>query len=432
MAIVLGFAVYMTESSLLHVRKLTAANLELEKQIAGREQAEEALRQAQKMEAVGRLAGGVAHDFNNVLMVIRGQAALSLNAVGLSPALHQELSEIVKAADRASLLTRKLLAFGRKQVLQARVLDLNVLITQMAEMLPPVLGEDIVLKINLDPKLGHVKADSAQLEQVIMNLVFNARDAMPDGGELTIETANSDLNEAWVSTHPGVRSGPHVVLRVRDTGHGMDEATRAHLFEPFFTTKDKSRGSGLGLATVYGTVNQSGGCVTVSSKPGSGTTFEVYLPRVEEAVEAVAAEPPKPVYSLGHEERILVVEDDDAVRRMTREFLQLRGYTVLEARGATDAIQFVERHQETIDLVLTDVVMPGMKGRELVDRLGKLRPGLKVLYMSAYTEDDAVNIGILNPGTAFIEKPFGPDDLANKVRDVLTGNIHVSAAGRQT
>ena len=188
----------------------------------------------------------------------------------------------------------------------------------------------------------------------------------------------------------------------------------------------------MGLATVYGTVNQSGGSVTVSSKPGSGTTFEVYLPRVEEAVEAVAAEPPKPAHSLGHEERILVVEDDDAVRRMTREFLQLRGYTVLEARGATDAIQFVERHQETIDLVLTDVVMPGMKGRELVDRLGKLRPGLKVLYMSAYTEDDAVNIGILNPGTAFIEKPFGPDDLANKVRDVLTGNIHVSAAGGPT
>jgi CheY-like chemotaxis protein len=311
-------------------------------------------------------------------------------------------------------------------------LDLNVLITQMAEMLPPVLGEDIALKINLDPDLGHVKADSAQLEQVIMNLVFNARDAMPERGELTIETANCDLDESWLSTHPGVRGGPHVVLRVRDTGHGMDEATRAHLFEPFFTTKDKSRGSGLGLATVYGTVNQSGGCVTVSSRPGSGTTFEVYLPRVEEAVEAVVVAPPKPVRSLRHEERILVVEDDDAVRRMTREFLQLRGYTVLEARGATDALQFVERHKETIDLVLTDVVMPGMKGRELVDRLGKLRPGLKVLYMSAYTEDDAVNIGILNRGTAFIEKPFGPDDLANKVRDVLTGNIPVSASGGQT
>ncbi len=432
MAVVLGFAVYMTESSLLHVRKLQTSNRELQKEIAGREKAEEALRQAQKMEAVGRLAGGVAHDFNNVLMVIRGQAALSLNAVGLSPTLRQELTEIVKAADRASSLTRKLLAFGRKQVLQARVLDLNTLITQLAEMLPPVLREDISLKIDLHPDLGHVRADSAQLEQVIMNLVFNARDAMPNGGELTIETSNCDLDEAWVSTHPGVRGGPYVVLSVRDTGHGMDEATQTHLFEPFFTTKDKSRGSGLGLATVYGTVNQSGGCVTVSSKPGSGTTFQIYLPRVEEAVEAVAEAPTPLVRFLGHEERILVVEDDDAVRRMTREFLQLRGYTVLEARSATEAIQFVESHQETIDLVLTDVVMPGMKGRELVDRLGELRPGLKVLYMSAYTEDDAINIGILNPGTAFIEKPFGPDELAGKVRDVLMGKIHVSAAGTQS
>ena len=432
MAIVLGFAVYMSESSLLHVRKLQSSNLELEKEIAGREQAEEALRQAQKMEAVGRLAGGVAHDFNNVLMVIRGQASLSLNATGLSSALRQELTEIVKAADRASSLTRKLLAFGRKQVLQARVLDLNTLITQMGEMLPPVLGEDIILKINLNPHLGHVRADSAQLEQVIMNLVFNARDAMPDGGELSIETANCDLDEAWISTHPGMRAGPHVVLSVRDTGHGMDEATQAHLFEPFFTTKDKSRGSGLGLATVYGTVNQSGGCVTVSSKAGSGTTFQIYLPRVEEPVEAAAEAPPPLVRFLGHEERILVVEDDDAVRRMTREFLQLRGYTVLEARGATDAIQFVESHKEPIDLVLTDVVMPGMKGRELIDRLAKLRPGLKVLYMSAYTEDDAINIGILNPGTAFIEKPFGPDELAGKVRDVLMGNVHVPAAGSQS
>jgi signal transduction histidine kinase len=432
MAIVLGFAVYMSESSLLHVKKLQASNLELEKEIVGREQAEEALRQAQKMEAVGRLAGGIAHDFNNVLMVIRGQASLSLNATGLSSALRQELTEIVKAADRASSLTRKLLAFGRKQVLQARVLDLNTLITQMGEMLPPVLGDDISLKINLHPQLGHVKADSAQLEQVIMNLVFNARDAMPDGGELRIETKNCDLDEAWISTHPGMRAGPHVVLSVRDTGHGMDEATQAHLFEPFFTTKDKSRGSGLGLATVYGTVNQSGGCVTVSSKAGSGTTFQIYLPRVEEPVEAAADAPTPLVRFLGHEERILIVEDDDAVRRMTREFLQLRGYTVLEARGSTDAIQFVESHQETIDLVLTDVVMPGMKGRELVARLAKLRPGLKVLYMSAYTEDDAINIGILNPGTAFIEKPFGPDELAGKVRDVLMGTIHVPAAGSQS
>jgi signal transduction histidine kinase/ActR/RegA family two-component response regulator len=421
MAVVLAFAVYMAESSKLHVKELAAANLELEKEIAGREQAEQALRQAQKMEAVGRLAGGVAHDFNNLLMVIRGQAALSLNAVGPRSALCRELGEIVKAADRASSLTRKLLAFGRKQVLQARVLDLNALVTQLVEMLPPVLGDDISLRIDLDPDLGRVKADSAQLEQVIMNLVFNARDAMPDGGELTIETANCDLDEAWVRSHPGIRAGAHVVLRVRDTGHGMDQETQSHLFEPFFTTKDKSKGSGLGLATVYGTVNQSGGYVTVSSKLGAGTTIQIYLPRVQEAVEVVET-PKRLVRSLKGEERILVVEDDDAVRHMTREFLKIKGYRVTEARSAADAIQFVERQEETIDLVLTDVVMPGMKGRELVGQLERLRPNLKVLYMSAYTEDDAINIGMLSPGTAFIEKPFSPDELAGKVRDVLNSD----------
>ena len=421
MGMVLAFAVYMAESSRLHVNELAAANLELEKEIAGREQAEQALRQAQKMEAVGRLAGGVAHDFNNLLMIIRGQAALSLNAVGSGAALRRELSEIVKAADRASSLTRKLLAFGRKQVLQARVLDLNALVAQLVEMLPPVLGDDISLRIDLDPGLGRVKADSAQLEQVTMNLVFNARDAMPDGGELTIETANCDLDEAWVRSHPGVRAGAHVVLRVRDTGHGMDQETQSHLFEPFFTTKEKSKGTGLGLATVYGTVNQSGGCVAVSSKLGAGTTIQIYLPRVQEAVEVV--ETPKPlVRSLVGEERILVVEDDDAVRRMTHEFLKIKGYTVIEATCAADAIQFVERQEETIDLVLTDVVMPGMKGRELVGQLGRLRPGLKVLYMSAYTEDYAISIGMLSPGTAFIEKPFSPDELAGKVRDVLNSD----------
>ncbi len=421
MALVLAFAVYMAESSQLHVKKLAAANLELEKEIAGREQAEEALREAQKMEAVGRLAGGVAHDFNNLLLVIRGQAALSLNGVGPGTPLRRELSEIVKAANRASSLTRKLLAFGRKQVLQARVLDLNTLVAQVAEMLPAVLGDDISLKLDLDPDLGRVKADSAQLEQVIMNLVFNARDAMPDGGELTIKTANCDLDEAWVHSHPGVRIGPHVVLGACDTGHGMDEETQSHIFEPFFTTKDKSKGTGLGLATVYGTVSQSGGCVAVSSKLGSGTTIHIYLPRVEEAIEVVEA--PKPlVRSLEGKERILVVEDDDAVRRMTRVFLNIKGYTVMEARSAEDAIQFVKRHEEAIDLVLTDVAMPGMKGRELVEQLGKLRPSLKVLYMSAYTEDDAINIGILSPGTAFIEKPFSPEELAGKVRDVLTGD----------
>ena len=420
-AMVLAFAVYMAESSQLHVSELAAANLELEKEITGREQAEQALRQAQKMEAVGRLAGGVAHDFNNLLMVIRGQAALSLNAVSPGAPLRRELAEIVKAADRASSLTRKLLAFGRKQVLQERVLDLNALVTQLVEMLPSVLGEDISQRINLDAGLGRVKADSAQLEQVIMNLVFNARDAMPNGGELTIETENCELDEAWGRSHPGVRVGPYVLLRVRDTGHGMDQETQSHLFEPFFTTKDKSKGTGLGLATVYGTVKQSGGHVAVSSTLGAGTTIQIYLPRVQESAEVV--EPPKPqVRSLEGEGRILVVEDDDAVRRMTRKFLEIRGYTVIEARCAADAIQFVERQEETIDLVLTDVVMPGMKGRELVDQLGRLRPSLRVLYMSAYTEDDAINIGLLSPGTTFIEKPFSPDELAAKVRDLLNSD----------
>jgi len=422
LALILAFAVYMAEEAQLQVKKLEAANRNLEREITGREQAEEALRQAQKMEAIGRLAGGVAHDFNNLLMVIGGQAALSEKTVGISSTLRHELNEIVKAADRASSLTRKLLAFGRKQVLQPRVLDLNALVFQVAEILPPVLGEDIKLSVVLEPELGRVKADAAQLEQVIMNLVFNARDAMLDGGELTIETANCDLDPDWRRSHPGVQAGPHVMFSVRDTGQGMDEETQSHLFEPFFTTKDKGKGSGLGLATVYGTVNQSGGCVTVSSRIGLGTTFQVFLPRVEDPVEVVEAPALKPdALALQGKERILVVEDDDAVRHMTREFLKINGYTVIEARSGADAIQFVESHDETIDLVLTDVVMPGMKGRELVERLAKLRSSLKVLYMSAYAEDDAINIGILSPGMAFIEKPFSPDELARKVRDVLSG-----------
>jgi signal transduction histidine kinase/CheY-like chemotaxis protein len=428
MALVLGFAVYQAETAQLNVRKLGAANRELQKQIAGREQAEEALRQAQKMEAIGRLAGGVAHDFNNLLMVIRGQAALSQNSIGLSSTLRRELGEIVKAADRASSLTRKLLAFGRRQVLQPKVLDLNALVNQVAEILPSVLGADIKLVLDLDARLGHVKADSAQLEQVIMNLVFNARDAMPDGGQLKIQTANYAISEEWARTHPGVNCGPHVMLAVCDTGHGMDEETQSHIFEPFFTTKDMTKGTGLGLATVYGTVNQSGGCVTVSSRVGLGTTFAIYLPEVHEPVAVVEASAPA-AQTVQGEEKVLLVEDDDAVRRMTCEFLKIKGYTVIQARSAAEAIEWMQAHDGMVDLVLTDVLMPGMKGRELVDQLLQVHPRLKVLYMSAYTEDDAINIGILSPGTAFIEKPFSPDELAGKVRDVLGGTS--SAQGIQ-
>jgi signal transduction histidine kinase/CheY-like chemotaxis protein len=414
----LAFTVYSAETARLHAREAIAANRELKSEIAGRQHAEAALRQAQKMEVVGRLAGGIAHDFNNLLTVIRGHAALSINRGGSDGALLRELNEVLKSTDRASALTRRLLAFSRKQVLQLQVLDLNALVAQVSELLPPVLCENIDLVLDLDPDLGRVKADSAQMEQAIMNLVFNARDAMPHGGELKIQTMNADLDEAWVRRHEGAQAGPHVMLVVCDTGHGMTEDTLSHLFEPFFTTKDIDKGTGLGLATVYGTLRQTGGFVSVSSRVGEGTTFQIYLPRVEEAIDVVEVPIIAP-QRLHGAETILVVEDDDAVRRMTREFLKIKGYTVIEARGATEAIQVMENRGNQIDLVVTDVLMPGMKGRELVERLNELRSDLKVLYMSAYTEDAAINIGVLSPGTEFIEKPFSPDELAARVRQVL-------------
>jgi signal transduction histidine kinase len=417
----LAFAVFMAESAHLQARQVEDTNEELKREIATRKQTEETLRQAQKMEAVGRLAGGVAHNFNNLLMVIRGHAVLSLNRIAPDHPLRRELNEIVKTADRASSLTRQLLAFGRKQMLQLRVLDINTLVNQMAELLPPVLGEDIHLILDLDPQLGQVKTDAAQMEQVIMNLVFNARDAMPAGGNLTITTANIHLDETWVRRYPGVRPGPHVVLAVRDTGLGMDEDTQARMFDPFFTTKDSNKGTGLGLSTVYGTINQSGGSITVSSKPGEGTTIQIFLPRVEEAIQTVEHAEGFPGASDG-EETILVVEDDDAVRRMTREFLTIKGYTVKEARSGAEAIEYLGSHSEPIDLVLTDVIMPGMKGRELGGRLAALRSGIKILYMSAHTEDTVMDLDMLAPGTAFIEKPFSPEELASKVREVLVAN----------
>jgi CheY-like chemotaxis protein len=308
-------------------------------------------------------------------------------------------------------------------MLQLRVLDLNTLVNQMAELLPSVLGEDIHLKLDLDPQLGPVKIDAAQMEQVIMNLVFNARDAMPTGGDLTISTANTQLDDDWVRLYPGAQPGPHVVLAVRDTGHGMDADIQARMFDPFFTTKDRDKGTGLGLSTVYGTIDQSGGSITVSSKPGEGTTIQIFLPRVEETIQAVEAEVAEELPGASHgEETILVVEDDDAVRRMTREFLTIKGYTVREASNGLEAIEFLGNHKETVDLVLTDVIMPGMKGRELGGRLAAIRTGIKILYMSAHTEDTAMDLDMIVPGTAFIEKPFSPEELASKVREVLVSN----------
>src|SRR5271156_5898911 len=414
----LAFTVYSAETAKIHAREAIAANKELKSEIAGRELAEEALRQSQKMEAVGRLAGGVAHDFNNLLTVIRGYAALSLNRVDSDGLLFRELNEILKATERAAALTRRLLAFSRKQVLQLRVLDLNSLVTQVNELLPPVMGDDIELILDLALDLVHVKAGAAQMEQAIMNIAFNPRDAMPRGGKLKIQTMNADMDEELTLRHEGAQAGPHVMLVVSDTGHGMTHESLSHVFEPFFTTKETDKGTGLGLATVYGTLRQSGGFVRVSSTVGEGTTFRIYLPRVAEPIEAVDAPPIMP-HQLHGAETILVVEDNDAVRRIAREFLKMKGYAIIEAREATEAIQIMENREEHIDLVITDVLMPGMKGRELIERLAELRSDFKVLYMSAYTEDAAINIGVLSPGTEFIEKPFSPEDLTAKVHQVL-------------
>jgi signal transduction histidine kinase len=414
----LAFAVYMAEATHLQSQKVESTNKELQREITNREQTEEALRQAQKMEAVGRLAGGVAHNFNNLLMVIRGHAALSLNRLGSDHPLRQALHEIVKTTDRASSLTRQLLAFSRKQTLHLQVLDLNALVIQMTELLPAVLGTDIRLVLDLAPQLGRVKTDAGEMEQVIMNLVFNARDAMPTGGDLKISTANTQLDDAWVRRFPAVRPGPHVVLAVSDTGSGMDENTQARMFDPFFTTKEKDKGTGLGLSTVYGTVNNSGGCIAVASEPGKGTTLQIYLPCVEEFMQTIEPVEEMPGAAQG-QETILVVEDDDAVRHMTREFLTIKGYTVKEARNGAEAIEFLGNDPGTIELVVTDVSMPGIKGREFGECLAQLRTGIKILYMSAHSEDFIIDHDMLLPGTPFIEKPFSPEELASKVKQML-------------
>ncbi len=377
------------------------------------------LTQAQKMEAVGRLAGGVAHDFNNILTVIMTRSELMLR--GLRPEddrPRQHLTLIQEAADRAAALTRQLLAFSRKQVLQPKVLAPNELVAGMAKMLRDLIGEDIELRTVLGPGLGQVKADPGQLEQVILNLAVNARDAMPHGGRFLIETANAELDKAFARHHPGAHPGRYVMLAVNDTGVGMDAETRAHIFEPFFTTKGPGSGTGLGLATVYGVVKQSGGYIWVDSEPGQGTMFKIYLPRVEDAAELVEPSPAPPELPRGSE-TILLVEDDEAVRHLAREILQMHGYTVLEARHRGEALRMAGDHAGPIHLMVTDVVMPGMSGRALAGLLGPLRPDMKVLYMSGYTDDAIVHHGVLDPGTAFLQKPFAADALARKVREVL-------------
>ena len=383
-----------------------------------RAQLEEQFRQAQKMESIGHLAGGVAHDFNNLVSVIIGYAHLILGRLSPGDPLISSLLQIERAGERAADLTRQLLAFSRRQLLQPRVLDLNLLITDSAKMLKRVMGEDIELVTILDPDLGAVKADAGQMDQVLLNLAVNARDAMPQGGKLTLETKYVTLDEAYTEKHFSLQQGSYVMLTIGDTGFGMDAETLSRVFEPFFTTKEQGRGTGLGLSTVYGIVRQSGGEIWVYSEPHHGTTFKIYLPRIQEPfakAEEKRAEPE----SLRGSETVLVVEDEEMVRKLACQSLRHYGYQVVEAANAGEALLACERHRGPLPLMVTDVVMPQMSGRELALRLSQLHPEMKVLYMSGYTDDTVIRHGLLDAATFFIPKPFTPSTLAQKVREVL-------------
>ncbi len=393
------------------------AQLVLAVDVTERRLLEEQLRQAQKMEAVGQLAGGIAHDFNNLLTAILGYSELLLSRVDKESPMHGDLDEIRKSGERAASLTRQLLAFSRRQVLDPKVLDVNALVGNLEKMLRRLMGEDVELIALLEPSVGRIRADPGQVDQVLMNFAVNARDAMPRGGTLTIETQNADLDASYAQEHMTVRPGSYVMIAVTDTGTGMDAATKAHIFEPFFTTKEKGKGTGLGLATVYGIVKQSGGYIWVYSEPGRGTTFKIYFPRVESPAERLSRREPKPIPQ--GTETILLVEDEQAVRTLTRTILKSKGYTVLEAGRADEALAMAASRPGVIDLLLTDVVMPEMGGSDLATRLGELRPGIKVLYMSGYTDDAIVRQGLVAQGMHFLQKPFTPDALAAKVRDAL-------------
>jgi len=385
--------------------------------VTERQRLEEQLRQAQKMEAVGRLAGGVAHDFNNLLTAILGSSELLLGRLGPDHPERVEAEEIRKAAMWAADLTRQLLAFSRQQVLDPQLFDLSAAVTKMDKMLRRLIRADITFRTHLASDLGPVRADPGQIGQVIMNLVVNACDAMPDGGTLTIETANVEVGAGHEQDQVPA-PGAYVVLTVSDTGLGMDATTRAHIFEPFFTTKERGKGTGLGLSTVYGIVQQSEGYVSLESEPGRGTTFKVYLPRIDSRVEAAAAGAVRAAPQ-GGAETILVVEDQEPVRRLTRKILETKGYAVLAAADGPEALRVAQHHAGAIHVLVTDVVMPGMSGREVGRRLSAERPGMRVLYLSGHADDSIVRHGVLEPGLAFLQKPFTPDTLARRVRDLL-------------
>jgi PAS domain S-box-containing protein len=381
---------------------------------------EQQLRQSQKMEAVGRLAGGIAHDFNNLLMVISGYSEFLLERLGTDPLLRGPAQEIARAAERASSLTRQLLAFSRKQMLAPRIVDLNAVATENLKMLTRMIGEDIDLVMIPAANLWPVRADAGQIEQVIMNLAVNARDAMPSGGKLTIETSNVTLDEDYARFHAPLRPGEYVMVAISDTGAGMDSETQTHIFEPFFTTKG-TKGTGLGLSTVYGIVKQSGGYIWVYSEMGRGTTFKIYLPRVASMGEP-AAQVATPIENHKVEpgtETILLVEDEANLRYLARQYLEKQGYKVIEAADGAVAMQIAVAHEKVIHLLLTDVIMPGMNGRELAQRIAEIRPNVKILYMSGYTENVIGHNGMLDAGVRLLQKPFNLRDLRSKVREVL-------------
>jgi PAS domain S-box-containing protein len=385
--------------------------------ITPRKRLEEQLMHAQKMEAVGRLAGGVAHDFNNMLTIISGYNRMILDQLSPMDALRGFAEEILKAADRAGALTNQLLAFSRRQIMQPRIVDVNELIRNTDKMLRRLIGEDVELVLSLPPEMGNIRADPGHIEQAVFNLAVNARDAMPNGGRITIETAGVYLDESYARTHIGVEPGNYVMIAVSDTGQGMDADTKRRIFEPFFTTKDKGKGTGLGLATVYGTVKQSGGDIWVYSEPGKGTTFKLYFPNVTEA----ASEPARgdEARSRRGKETILLVEDEQGVRDLVALMLQQQGYEVFKAASPEEAIRLSNSHNGRIDMLVTDVVMPKMSGKQLADHLVGLRPKMRVLYLSGYTENTVVHHGVLDAGVEFLAKPLSREALASKVRDIL-------------
>ncbi|HEY2729441.1 MAG TPA: PAS domain-containing protein [Polyangia bacterium] len=410
-------------------RDLVDANAQLKREIDDRQRtqealahAEEQLRHSQKMEAVGRLAGGIAHDFNNLLSVIISYSTILARAVDPKSDIAEGLDEVRKAGERAADLTRQLLAFSRQQVLAPRTIDLNDIIDKMDKMLRRVIGEDLQLATTKAPVLGRIKADPGQLEQVIMNLVVNARDAMPQGGNLTIETRDVQIDDTGAWDHLGAAPGPYVVLAVSDTGIGMDRATLGRIFEPFFTTKEQGKGTGLGLSTVFGIVKQSGGHISVASGPNEGTKFEIYFARTDDpfSIDSLADTNPS---ILQGSETILLVEDEEQVRILAREILIGHGYNVLEAKDPSDALRISANRSEVIDLLVTDIVMPQMNGRLLSERLRSERPEMEVLFMSGYTDNAIDHNGVLGPGVAFLQKPITPFALTKMVRRILDAQV---------